>query len=461
MADKTHDTIILGAGQAGPALANTLDRRGEKVALIEKRMLGGTCLNDGCRPTKAIRASAKVAYTARTAAAQHGVTVGDVHVDLGEVIARKDKLITNWRSGAEKYFENHESIDVIYGVGRLAGLEGDLKVVDVDGTEYVAPRVIINTGARSTIPPIDGLSDVPVLNSTSILELTKLPDHLLVLGGSYIGLEFGQIFRRFGAQVTIVEYADRLIAREDEDISAAIAEFLGEESVTIRTGVGATRAGLDADGSIALDLSDGSNVTGSHLLVATGRRPNSDDIGLDSVGITPNERGYIDTDRYFETPVPGIYAVGDVNGRGAFTHTAYQDYEILADHLGGGDRHVADRVLTYGLFTDPPLGRVGMTERDARASDRRVGMATFPMAKLTRAVLDGETNGLIKLLVDLDTEEILGAATLGLAGDEIIATISMMMHAGVPYTAFATWLPIHPVVGEFWPTIIQGIAELS
>jgi pyruvate/2-oxoglutarate dehydrogenase complex dihydrolipoamide dehydrogenase (E3) component len=229
----------------------------------------------------------------------------------------------------------------------------------------------------------------------------------------------------------------------------------------VRTGVGATSVRSGPDGSILVELSDGGLVDGSHLLVATGRRPNSDDLGLDTVGVATDARGYIQTDRHFLTSVGGIYAVGDVNGRGAFTHTAYQDYEILADHLAGGDRHVDDRVVTYGLFTDPPLGRVGMTERDARASQRRVGMARFEMVNLTRAVLEGETAGLIKLLVDLDSEEILGAATLGLAGDEIVATISIMMHAGVPYTAFGTWLPIHPVVGEFWPTIIQQIEELG
>lgn len=455
---QDFDTVIVGGGQAGPGLASALDGRGERVALIQDGPFGGTCLNDGCRPTKAIRASAHAAHVARTAG-RLGVHVEHVRVDLAAVVARKDALIGNWRDRSTDYYEHHRSISYMTGRGKLAGTEPDGRFrVDVAGTVLTARRVILNTGARSVPPPISGLNDVAWLDHHSILDLTQLPDHLVVVGGSYIGLEFGQIFRRFGAQVTVLEHSARVIAREDPEVSDTIADMLRGEGVDIRTSAAVERIEAIGPGDAAarVHLGDGATVEASHVLVAAGRVPNSDDLGLETVGVATDGRGYVTTDEHFATNVPGIYAVGDVNGRGAFTHTSYQDYEILADHLAGGDRSVAGRIPTYALFTDPPLGRVGITERDARAQGRDIDVVSYPMEKVTRAVLDGETAGLVRLVIDRERDRLLGAAIFGHHGDEVVHTLSMMMHLDAPLSALATWLPIHPTVSEFLPTIASS-----
>ncbi len=426
--------------------------------MVEAVRFGGTCLNSGCRPTKAIRASARTAHLARHAH-RLGVNAGPVSVDLAAVIARKDAMIDNWRDGATAYYEQHEGIDSLRGHAEFAGssTEGHIVVIrdaPAEGVQLVAPRVIINTGARSAPPTIDGIETVPWLDHVGILALTELPTHLAVIGGSYIGLEFGQIFSRFGAQVTVIEHGPRIVAREDPEVSEAIAAFLQAEGLIVRTGAAINRIAPHPDGA-RIVYADGVEDVASHVLVAAGRVPNSDALGLDRVGVATDTRGYITVDDTFATNVAGIYAVGDVNGRGAFTHTSYQDYEILADHLAGGLRTVAGRVPTYALFTDPPLGRVGLTETEARAAGIDISVASYPMSRVTKAVLDGETDGLIKLIIDNSTGLLVGAAMLGLFGDELVQAISLMMHAKVPAAVFDTWLAVHPTVAEFFPTIYR------
>ena len=445
------DTIIIGAGQAGPSLASALDSRGEKVALIEEGNFGGTCLNDGCRPTKALRASAHAAHVARHST-ELGVTASAVKVDMHQVIGRKDDLISGWRERNTDYYAGHESISYLKARARLAGRDGERFVVQAEQTRLTAARVIINTGARAVPPAIAGLDQVTWHDHHSILDLKELPARLVVLGGSYIGLELGQISARFGSHVTILERGERLASREDPDVSDAIAGFLRAEGLDVHTGVRVSRVEPAGEG-IRVVLDNGQAIEADALLIAAGRTPRSDDLGLDTVGVQLDSRGYIVTDDHFVSSVPGIYAVGDVNGRGAFTHTSYQDFEILADHLTGGDRSVAGRVTTYAMFTDPPLGRVGMTAKQAKASGSRVSIATYPMDKLTRAVLNGQPAGLARLIVDEDADRILGATVLGPEGDEAVQVISLAMHAGMPASALATWLPIHPTVAEFWPTI--------
>jgi pyruvate/2-oxoglutarate dehydrogenase complex dihydrolipoamide dehydrogenase (E3) component len=422
-----------------------------------------------------MRASARVAHLARRAR-RWGVETGEVSVDLAAVVARKDEMIGTWRDAAEQSYTENPSLTYLHGWARFAGTvaaadrpgddtgdgDGALHVVDVTtdagNRRLSAARVILNTGARSVPPPIDGLDTIAWLDHHSILDLTELPSHLVVIGGSYIGLEFGQMFSRFGSEVTIVEQGPRLIGREDVDITDAIEAMLADEDIDVRTGVAIERV-RDVDGAIQVELAGGDVLDASHVLVAAGRIPNSDDLGLDTVGVSRDEHGYVTTDDVFATDVAGIYAVGDVNGRGAFTHTSYQDFEILADHLAGGDRTVGGRTTTYALFTDPPLGRVGITEAQAVERDVEHSVVTFPAAELTKAVLDGETHGLVRLVVDDRSGQFLGAAAFCLHGDEIVQIVSMMMHAGVRADAFATWLPIHPTVAEFLPTILGQLQQ--
>lgn len=459
---QNFDTVIIGAGQAGPGLASALDARGEKVALFEQRAFGGTCLNDGCRPTKALRASARIAHLARTAA-KHGVHTGDVSVNLAEAVARKDKLIDDWREGGSEYYANHESISYVIATARIAGKEDDLFQIDLESDgdglpqRVTAKRVILNPGARSVPPPVPGLDRIDYLTHHTILELTDVPDHLVVLGGSYIGLEFGQMFARFGAKVTILEVGDRIIGREDPDISQEMASMLRREGLDVREGVSVDRVEATATGA-RIHL-DGDNLDASHVLIAAGRVPNSGDLGLDSVGVETDDRGYITTDEHFHTNIDGVFAVGDVNGRGAFTHTSYQDGTILADHLAGGDLSVAGRIPTYALFTDPPLGRVGMTLTQAQDAGLDVEVAITPGDGVTKAALDGETEGLWKLVVDKEKDRVVGASFFGLYGDEAVQAVSMLMHVDAPASALATFLPIHPTSAEFLPTFYGGLKK--
>jgi len=449
------DTIVIGGGQAGPSLASKLDARGEKVAVFQEGPFGGTCLNDGCRPTKALRASAHAAHAARTAE-PYGVHVDGVTVNVAEAIERKDSIIGAWRDDATKYYENHKTISYVTARARLTGKDGDNYLVTFGDKTVSAPRIILNPGARSVPPPIEGLDAVDFLDHHTLLDLKEAPGRLVVIGGSYIGLELGQVWSRFGSHVTILEHGEHIIAREDPDISDAIATMLRDEGIDVRTGVTIDRVEADGGGAVVV-LGDGERLACDRILVAAGRIPNSDDLGLETVGVATDKRGYITTDEHFLTSAPGIYAVGDVNGRGAFTHTSYQDHEILADHLAGGDRSVAGRIPTYALFTDPPLGRVGMTEAQARAAGLNITVANYEMAAVTRATLDGITAGMVRLVVDADADRLVGAAVFGLHGDEVIQALSLLMHVDAPASALATWLPIHPTVAEFLPTIYGGL----
>jgi pyruvate/2-oxoglutarate dehydrogenase complex dihydrolipoamide dehydrogenase (E3) component len=455
---ERFDVLVIGAGQAGPGVARHFAAEGEQVAIVEQDKVGGTCLNRGCRPTKALRASARVAHLARTASA-HGVTTGDIVVDFAATMARKDRLIDGWVDSSTKSLEDTDGITLVHGQARFTGSEDGEHQVAVGARSLAAPKVFLNVGTRATEPPIPGLADVPWLDNDSVLHLDTLPEHLVVLGGGYIALELGQMFRRLGSEVTIIERGRQIAGREDEDIAAEITRFLAAEGVTIRATTSVEQVSANGDGVGVHTSSE--VIDGSHLLVAVGRTPNTDLLDLATVGLEADERGIVTTDGTFRTAVGGIWALGDVNGRGAFTHTSYQDFQIVVDNLNGGTRTADGRIPTYAMFTDPPLGRVGMSEREARQSGKRALIATFPMSEHTRAQLDGETAGLIKLLVDADTERFLGAATLGLAGDEIIQVVSALMHADASCRVLAEMLPIHPTVAEFFPTILGKLEPLA
>lgn len=453
------DAVVIGAGQAGPGVARHLVASGRTVALVEADKVGGTCLNRGCRPTKALRASARVAHLARTAG-RHGVRTGEVTVDFAAVMARKDTLIDGWVDGFEDSLQHTDGLSLLYGGARFAGRSDAGFEIAVGDRTLVAGDVFLNVGTRATTPSVDGIDDVPWLDNDRVLHLRDLPAHLIVLGGSYVGLELGQLFARLGSAVTILERGDRVASREDPDISAAIARFMSAEGVTLCTSTSATRVEPHGDG-VRVHLTDGGPIDGSHLLVAAGRTPNTDTLDLDAIGLAADDRGFLETDGVFRTSVEGVWALGDINRRGAFTHTSYQDYEILVDHLDGGPRTADGRIPTYAVFTDPPLGRVGLSEREARESGRPVAKASMPMSDVTRAALDGETDGLISLLVDTETERFLGASVLGITGDEIVQIVSALMHADAPYHVLADMLPIHPTVAEFYPTILGTLAPLD
>lgn len=449
---QSYDAIFIGAGQAGPFLAARMASAGRKVALVERKYLGGTCVNAGCMPTKTLVASAQAAHVARRAA-DFGVQLsGPIQVDMGVVRARAAKVTRDARSGLESWLGGLETLDLVRGQARFTGP----REVTVGDQTLTAPQVFINVGARPVVPDFPGLADVPYLTSTTIIELDQLPRHLIVIGGSYIGLEFAQMYRRFGAQVTVLERGPRLTAREDEDVSDAIADLLRAEGITIHLGVQSfsfAKAGDD----VAV-THDGTTTTGSHLLVATGRRPNTDDLGLDAAGVAVDARGYVTVDDRLSTNVEGIWALGDCNGRGAFTHTSYNDFEIVAANLlDGGDRKLSDRIPAYALYIDPPLGRVGLTEREARAAGHAVRVSKRPMSRVGRAVERSETQGFMKLVADATSGQILGAAILGVSGDEAIHGIVDAMSARTGYAELRWAVPIHPTVSELIPTLIGDL----
>lgn len=453
------DDIVIGAGQAGPGIALQRAAAGRRVAIVEADKVGGTCLNRGCRPTKALRASARVAHLARTAA-RHGVVVGEVTVDFAAVMARKDALIDAWVQSQAHSLGHTDGLTLLYGEARFVGRSGDAFEIAVGTQVLTANQVFLNVGTRATKPSIPGLDDVDWLDNDRVLHLHALPSHLVILGGSYIGLEIGQIFARFGSEVTVIEAGPRIASREDPEISAEISRFLASEGIEFCTSTTVER--VEAFGAgVRLHTAGGRMIDGSHLLVAIGRTPNTDRLDLDRVELPTDGRGYLHTDGVFHTSVEGVWALGDINARGAFTHTSYQDYEILADHLDGGDRTADGRIPTYAMFTDPPLGRVGMNDSEARASGRKVSKAAFPMSDVTRAELDGETDGLINILVDDETQRLLGASVLGISGDEIVQIITAMMHADASYHTLADMLPIHPTVAEFYPTILGNLTPLE
>src|SRR6516225_7128355 len=459
MATK-YDAIVIGTGQAGPSLAARLAGRGMKVAIIERKRFGGTCVNNGCIPTKTLVASARAAHVARRAG-DYGVTIpGSIAVDMKKVKARKDAVVRKSSEGLQKWLKDTQNLTVIEGHGRFA----DAHRVRVGDETLEADKIFINVGGRASIPPLRGIDQVSYLDNSTMMDVDFLPEHLVVIGGSYVGLEFAQMYRRFGSEVTIVERGRRLCEREDEDVSENVNTILEDEGIKIR--LGAECIGFekrDDKVAVQVDCSSGDKVViGSHTLLAVGRVPNTNDLGLENAGIEMNERGYIQVDDQLRTNVPGVYALGDCNGRGAFTHTAWNDYEIVAANLLDGDhRKVSDRITAYALYTDPPLGRAGMTEAEVRKSGKRALMAKIAMEDVSRAYEKGETDGFMKILVDADTKQILGASFLGVSGDEVIHCVLDTMYAKAPYTTLQRAMHIHPTVAEFLPTMLEDLAPLQ
>jgi len=453
-----YDAIIIGTGQSGPPLARRLAGSGQKIAIIERGRFGGTCINTGCTPTKTLVASAYAVHVARRGA-DYGFSAGEIKVDMKRVKARKDHVAGLSNKAVERSLKEQKNCTVYEGHARFVGPHE----VEVGGETLRADKIFINVGGRASVPQIPGLDQVKYLTNSSMVDVDFLPRHLLVLGGSYIGLEFGQMYRRFGSEVTIVEVGPRLISREDEDVSQAVAGFLDREGVHVELNAKCLSLSKRGDDIVmALDC-DGSKreVVGSHLLIATGRRPNTDDLGLDRAGIKQNARGYIEVDDELRTNVPGVWAIGDCNGRGAFTHTSWNDFEIVAANLLDGDhRRVSDRIVAYALYTDPPLGRAGMTETEVRRSGRRALMAKIAMEDVSRAFEKGETEGFMKVLVDAESKQILGASFLGASGDEAIHCVLDTMYAKAPYTVVQRAMHIHPTVSEFIPTMLEDLAPL-
>ena len=457
---RDFDAIIIGAGQAGPSLAGRLTDAGMAVALVERKLFGGTCVNTGCMPTKTLVASAYAAHLARRAA-EYGVVLDEpVRIDMARVKARADAVSHNARTGVEKWLRGMKGCTVLQGAARFESPD----TLAVGDERLRAPRIYINVGGRAIVPDLPGIDRVSTLTNTSMLALDRVPEHLIVIGGSYIGLEFAQMYRRFGARVTVVEKSPRLVMREDEEVSVAIREILEGEGITVRTGAQCIRFAPHAAGvAVAVDCTAGEpEIVGSHALLAVGRRPNTDDLGLDKAGVATDPRGYIHVDDQLATNVPGIWALGDCNGRGAFTHTAYNDFEIVAANLlDGKARGVSQRIPAYALFIDPPLGRVGITETEARASGRQLLVGHRPMTRVGRAVEKDETKGFMKVVVDAQTSRILGAAILGISGDEAIHGLLDAMNAGIPYTTLQQAVPIHPTVSELIPTMLGEMKAVS
>jgi len=454
------DAIIIGAGQAGPALAFRLAGSGMKVALIERRLVGGTCVNTGCTPTKALVASAYAARIARRAK-EYGVeVVGDIGVDMRRVKARKDAIVAASRNGLISALENTQNLSFRRGHARFVSPQA----VEVGGERLKAARIFINVGGRASAPAMPGINETPYLTNSSMMDVNFLPRQLIIVGGSYIGLEFGQMYRRFGSEVTIIEMGPRLVGHEDEDVSAAIKDIVEREGVSVRLNAKCIRLAKRGDEVVVeVDCAAGApEVSGSHLLLAVGRQPNTDDLDLDKAGVRCDARGYIIVDDQLQTSAPGIWALGDCNGKGAFTHTAYNDFEIVAANLLDHDaRKVSDRVPAYALYIDPPLGRVGMSSAQARASGRRVLVGEQPMTRVGRAVEKGETQGFLRILVDGDSQEILGASLLGAGCDEVVHAILDLMHAKAPYTVMQRAMHIHPTVSELLPTLLGDLKPLG
>ncbi|HEX3633682.1 MAG TPA: FAD-containing oxidoreductase [Casimicrobiaceae bacterium] len=457
---ESYDAIIIGTGQAGPPLAVRLGSAGRKTAIIERKLIGGTCVNTGCIPTKTLIASARAAHVARRAAEFGVVLDSPVRVDMARVKARKDTVVAQSNANVTKWIRGAPNVTLIEGHARFEGPHS----VRVNERLLEAPQIFINVGARAALRGIDGLADVPFFTNTGMMGVDFVPEHLLIVGGSYIGLEFAQMYRRFGSAVTVVEMGPRLIGREDEDVSAAIQAILEAEGIAFRLNamcLGAARKGNGV--SVRMSCSDEPRVIdGSHLLLAIGREPNTDDLGLELAGVRTDSRGYTQVDEGLQTSVRGIWAIGDVNGRGAFTHTSYNDYEIVAANLLDGEqRRVSDRIPTYALFIDPPLGRVGMTEREVRASGRPALSARRMMTRVGRARERSETEGFMQVLVDAGTKKILGAAVLGIEGDEAVHCVLDVMAAGAPYTVLQRAMHIHPTVSELLPTLLGDLKPLS
>ncbi len=449
MAD-TLDVIVIGAGQAGGPLAGAFAKAGRRTALLERAHVGGTCINVGCTPTKTMVASGRVAYLARRAA-DYGVATGPVQVDLAAVRRRKDEIVTSWRGGSEASIAK-AGVELVRGEARFIGPKTlAVRLSDGGEREITADTIIINAGARPAAPDLPGLSELPFLDSTSVMELDAIPEHLIVLGGGYIGLEFGQLFHRLGAQVSIVQRGPRLLSREDGDIADAVAAILREDGITLLLESAAQRvAGRPGAISLTVATPEGERtLQGSHLLVAAGRAPNSDSLNLAAAGVSTDKSGNIVANERLETSAPGIYVAGDIKGGPAFTHIAYDDYRILkANLLDGGQASTAGRLVPYTVFIDPQLGRVGLSEEEARKQGRPIKVAKLPMSSVARALEVGEARGLMKAVVDAETDKILGAAVLGLEGGEVMSMLQLAMMGGLPYTALRDGVFAHPTLAE-------------
>ena len=458
MATK-YDAIVIGTGQAGPSLAVRLAEKGMKVAIIERKRFGGTCVNNGCIPTKTLVASARAAHVARRAN-DYGVTIpGSVAVDMKKVKTRKDAVVRQSSEGLEKWLRDTQNLTIYEGHARFA----DAHKVRVGDEFLEAEKFFINVGGRASTPRLGGIDEISYLNNSTMMAVDFLPEHLIVIGGSYVGLEFAQMYRRFGSEVTVVEKGPRLVHREDEDISENIKTILEGEGIKIRLSAECIAFEKRSDKvAVQVDCSSGDKtVIGSHALLAVGRVPNTNDLGLEHAGIEVDKRGYIQVDDQLRTNVPGIYALGDCNGRGAFTHTAYNDYEIVAANLDGDERRVSDRITAYALYIDPPLGRAGMTETEVRESGRKALIGKRPMTQVGRAREKGETDGFMKILVDAETKKILGASLLGIECDEVIHSILDVMYAKAPYTVIQRAMHIHPTVSELIPTMLGELKPLE
>ncbi|OGA99308.1 MAG: mercuric reductase [Burkholderiales bacterium RIFCSPHIGHO2_12_FULL_69_20] len=459
MTIDTFDAIVVGAGQAGPAIAARCSKEGLNTAVIERLHFGGTCVNVGCVPTKTLVASARAIRQAQRGA-EFGFAVGSLRVDMARVKARKDGIVAHSRDGVEAWMRGLKHTEVITGPAHFIGPA----TLEVNGRRLTAPRIFLNVGGRAAPPPLPGLADVPTLDNVSIMDLDRVPEHLVIVGGSYIGLEFAQMMRRFGAAVTVVERSPRLLPREDADVADAIREILEAEGV--RFDLGAECISLARDGGqVIVGAACGphrASHRGSHVLLAAGRRPNTDGLGLEAAGVRTDERGFIVVDEQCRTSADGVWAVGDCNGRGGFTHTAWNDHEIVVANLFDHDpRRIADRIPCYALFIDPALGRIGMSEDEARASGRKVLRAKMPMQRVGRAREAGETQGFMKVLVDADTQLLLGAALLGLNGDEVVHALLDVMAAQRPYTVISRAMHIHPTVSELIPTLLQQLKPMA
>ena len=456
---ERFDAIVIGTGQAGPSLAVRLATAGRKTAIIERKLIGGTCVNNGCIPTKTLIASARAAYVARRGG-DFGVTIdAPIRVDMAQVKQRKDSVVRHSTDGLTRWLGGTSGLTMIQGHARFEGP----KTIHVGDRLLEAKQIFINVGGRALVPDMPGLAEVPYFTNSTIMNVDFLPEHLVIVGGSYVGLEFAQMYRRFGSRVTVVEMGPRLIGREDEDVSAAVQSILESEGIAFRLNAKCLALARHGDGAVVNVACDEEprEIEGSHVLLAVGRVPNTGDLGLDKAGIATDARSYIAVDDQLRTNVPGIWAIGDVNGRGAFTHTSYNDYEIVAANLLDGEsRRVTDRIGTYALFIDPPLGRAGMTEKEVRASARKALVATMPMTRVGRAYERGETLGFMRVLVDAETRRILGASILGIDGDEVIHSLLDVMYAGTPYTVIQRAMHIHPTVTELIPTLLGKLEPL-
>ena len=456
---KIYDAIVIGAGQAGPSLAAKLVSENLKTAIIERKLFGGTCVNTGCIPTKTLVASARATHMARRGK-DFGVEIsGDIHVDMKKVKARKDAIVQQSNQGVTGWMKNMQGLDVYEGHGQFESEN----VVSVNGEQLQADKIFINVGAQARVPDMPGLDEIDYFTNSNIMDVDYLPDHLIIVGGSYIGLEFAQMYRRFGSEVTVIETHDRLISREDEDVSEAVKEILENEGVNIRLNAECISFAKQGANIVATDSCNNEKreIIGSHVLLAVGRNANTHDLGLEKAGVNINQYGIIEVDDELKTNVPGIWAIGEVNGKGAFTHTSYNDYEIVADNLfGTKTRRVSDRILCYGLFIDPPLGRVGLTEQQVKDSGKKALIGKMMMSRIGRAKERSETQGFMKVLLDAETEEILGANILGIGGDEIIHLFIDTMYAKQPYHMIKNAVHVHPTVSELIPTMLQDLKEL-